>query len=130
MSGKIINTDVSQELSSSYLSYSIAVILGRAIPDVRDGLKPVQRRILTAMKDLGLASSGPFKKSARVGGETTGKYHPHGGAYGPMVTMAAPYRNNHRLIDGHGNWRAAIDSDHNVHLPLEQLGKRFGFLLV
>lgn len=107
---KIISTRVSEELKDSYLSYSMAVICGRAIPDVRDGLKPVHRRILTAMKDLGLKSDGPFRKSARVGGETTGKYHPHGGAYGPMVTLAAPYRNNHRLIDGHGNWGSETDS--------------------
>lgn len=107
--GEIIRVDLTKEMSSSYMEYSMAVIIGRAIPDLCDGLKPVQRRILTAMQGLGLKSSGPFKKSARVEGETMGKYHPHGSAYGAMVTMAAPYLNNHRLIDGHGNWGSETD---------------------
>lgn len=98
-----------EEVESSYLAYSMAVILGRAIPDVYDGLKPVQRRILTAMKGLGLKSEGPHKKSSRVSGETMGKYHPHGDSYGSMVTLAAPYSNNHPLIDGQGNWGSPTD---------------------
>ena len=77
------------EMKSAYLEYSMAVLVGRAIPDLYDGLKPVTRRIMTAMKALNLRPDGRYMKCARVEGETTGKYHPHGGAYGAMVTAAA-----------------------------------------
>lgn len=106
---RIQTIDVRREMEDSYLAYSMAVIVGRAIPDIYDGLKPVQRRVLTTMKGLGLKSDGPFKKSARVDGDCLGRYHPHGSVYGAMVTMAAPYRNNHRLIDGHGNYGSETD---------------------
>ena len=86
----IISTDFTDEMSSAYIDYAVSVITDRAIPDVRDGLKPVHRRILWAMKSLGLSSSGDYKTSARVVGETMGKYHPHGDAsiYDAMVHMA------------------------------------------
>ncbi len=105
-----MKVDLVKEMEESYLSYSLAVIVGRALPDLYDGLKPVHRRILKAMHDLGLSSSGAFKKSARVCGEVMGKWHPHGDAYGSMVTLAAPHSNNHTLIDGHGNWGSPTDN--------------------
>ena len=87
----------------------MAVLIGRAIPSLTDGLKPAQRRVLTAMKWLGLKPDGKYMKSARVEGETMGKLHPHGGAYGVMVTLAAPWNNNLPLIDGQGNWGSSVD---------------------
>jgi len=81
MMGKLINLAFEEELKYSYLDYAMSVIVGRAIPDARDGLKPVQRRILYAMKELNLKPGSPFKKSARVVGEVLGKYHPHGDAF-------------------------------------------------
>jgi DNA gyrase subunit A len=87
----------------------MAVLIGRAIPSLTDGLKPAQRRVLTAMKWLGLRPDGKYMKSARVEGETMGKLHPHGGAYGVMVTLAAPWNNNLPLIDGQGNWGSSVD---------------------
>ena len=98
-----------KQLQSDYLSYSVAVLVGRAIPSLTDGLKPAQRRVLTAMKWLGLKPDGKYMKSARVEGETMGKLHPHGGAYGVMVTLAAPWNNNLPLIDGQGNWGSSVD---------------------
>jgi DNA gyrase subunit A len=103
------STNISQQLKDDYLAYSMAVIVGRAIPSLTDGLKPAQRRVLTAMKWLGLKPEGPFMKSARVEGETMGKLHPHGGAYGVMVTLAAPWNNNLPLISGQGNWGSSVD---------------------
>jgi DNA gyrase subunit A len=104
-----ITTDLKQQVESDYLSYSMAVLIGRAIPSLTDGLKPAQRRVLTAMKWLGLKPDGRYMKSARVEGETMGKLHPHGGAYGVMVTLAAPWNNNLPLIDGQGNWGSSVD---------------------
>jgi DNA gyrase subunit A len=103
------STNLVSQLKDDYLAYSMAVIVGRAIPSLTDGLKPAQRRVLTAMKHLNLKPDGKFMKSARVDGETTGKYHPHGGAYGVMVTLAAPYNNNVPYIDGQGNWGSSVD---------------------
>jgi len=99
-------------LDRSYLSYSVSVLLSRAIPDVRDGLKPVHRRILYAMSQLGLGSRAPFKKSARVVGDVIGKYHPHGDAsvYEAMVLMAQNFNLRYPLIDGQGNW-GSLDGD-------------------
>lgn len=99
-----------QEMKSAYLEYSMAVLVGRAIPDLYDGLKPVTRRIMAAMKALNLRPDGRYMKCARVEGETTGKYHPHGGAYGAMVTAAAWWTNNHPLIDIHGNGGSPTDN--------------------
>ena len=102
-------TNLVSQLKDDYLAYSMAVLIGRAIPSLTDGLKPAQRRVLTAMKWLGLRPDGKYMKSARVEGETMGKLHPHGGAYGVMVTMAAPWNNNLPLIDGMGNWGSSVD---------------------
>ena len=102
-------TNLTTQLKDDYLSYSLAVLVGRAIPSLTDGLKPAQRRVLTAMKWLGLRPDGKYMKSARVEGETMGKLHPHGGAYGVMVTLAAPWNNNLPLIDGQGNWGSSVD---------------------
>ena len=101
--------NLSRQIQSDYLAYSMAVIIGRAIPSLTDGLKPAQRRVLTAMKWLNLSPANRYMKSARVEGETMGKLHPHGGAYGTMVTMAAPHNNNLPFIDGHGNWGSSVD---------------------
>ncbi|MBO4261860.1 MAG: DNA topoisomerase 4 subunit A [Clostridia bacterium] len=110
---EIIRADYSDEMSSSFMDYAVSVITDRAIPDVRDGLKPVQRRILWAMKQLGLSSSGDYKKSARVVGETMGKYHPHGDSsiYEAMVHMAQDWYFNHPLVDGHGNFGSVEGDD-------------------
>ena len=104
-----ITTDLTSQVKTDYLAYSMAVLIGRAIPSLTDGLKPAQRRVLTAMKWLGLKPDGKYMKSARVEGETMGKLHPHSGSYGVMVTLASPWSNNVPLIDGHGNWGSSVD---------------------
>ena len=103
------STNLTNQINDDYLAYSMAVLIGRAIPSLTDGLKPAQRRVLTAMKWLGLKPDGKYMKSARVEGETMGKLHPHGGAYGVMVTLAAPWNNNLPLVDGQGNWGSSVD---------------------
>ena len=110
---EIIPVDYTEEMADSYISYAVSVITDRAIPDVRDGLKPVHRRILWAMKCLGLSHSGDYKKSARVVGETMGKYHPHGDSsiYDAMVHMAQDWCYNHPLVDGHGNFGSVEGDD-------------------
>jgi len=112
MAEMVINKPIEDELVESYLTYSMSVIVGRAIPDVRDGLKPVQRRILYGMLELGLSHKSPFKKSARIVGEVMGKYHPHGDApvYEALVRMAQPFSIRYPLIDGQGNF-GSIDRD-------------------
>lgn len=112
MSQQIIRKALEDELRESYLNYSMSVIIGRAIPDVRDGLKPVQRRILYGMKEIGLSHSSPYKKSARIVGEVLGKYHPHGDSpvYEALVRMAQPFTMRYPLIDGQGNF-GSIDRD-------------------
>ncbi len=109
----IVPTDFCDEMSSSFIDYAVSVITDRALPDVRDGLKPVHRRILWAMKNLGLSSTGDYKKAARVVGETMGKYHPHGDAsiYDAMVHMAQDWCYNHPLVDGHGNFGSVEGDD-------------------
>jgi len=104
-----VPTNLTTQVQNDYLSYSLAVIVGRAIPSLYDGMKPIHRRILTAMKWLNLKPDGRYMKSARVEGETMGKLHPHGSAYGAMVTLAAPWSNNLPFIDGHGNWGSSVD---------------------
>jgi len=108
----IIERLLEEELVKSYLSYSMSVIIGRAIPDVRDGLKPVQRRILYSMYELGLSHNKPFKKSARIVGEVMGKYHPHGDAsiYEALVRMAQPWSMRYSLVEGQGNF-GSVDRD-------------------
>jgi len=109
---QIIQTLLEDEMRSSYLDYSMSVIVSRALPDVRDGLKPVHRRILYAMQELGLAPNRPYKKSARLVGEVLGKYHPHGDSsvYDAMVRLAQPWNMRYPLVDGQGNY-GSIDGD-------------------
>ncbi|MHB1275916.1 MAG: DNA gyrase subunit A [Candidatus Humimicrobiaceae bacterium] len=110
--GKIKNRGIEAEMQDSYLSYAMSVIIGRALPDARDGLKPVHRRILYAMLDMGMRHNTPFKKSARIVGEVLGKYHPHGdtAVYDSMVRMAQDFSIRYPLVDGHGNF-GSIDGD-------------------
>ena len=109
---KIVPVYIEEEMKNSYLSYSMSVIVGRALPDVRDGLKPVHRRILYAMQDLNLQHNKPYKKSARIVGEVLGKYHPHGDSavYDTMVRMVQDFSLRYPLIDGQGNF-GSIDGD-------------------
>jgi len=110
--GRILPIDVEHEMRRSYLDYAMSVIVDRALPDVRDGLKPVQRRILYAMLHLGLRPDQPHRKSARITGDVMGKYHPHGDAaiYDAMVRMAQDFNFRYPLVDGHGNF-GSIDGD-------------------
>jgi DNA gyrase subunit A len=110
--GLVKQINIDEEMRESYLSYAMSVIVSRALPDVRDGLKPVQRRILYAMYDMGLRPSGPYRKSARVVGEVLGKYHPHGdqSVYDAMVRMAQDFSMRYTLVDGQGNF-GSIDGD-------------------
>jgi DNA gyrase subunit A len=110
--GKVLPLPIEEEIKHSYLDYAMSVIVGRAIPDARDGLKPVQRRILYSMLELGLRHNQSFKKSARVVGETMGKYHPHGDSaiYGTMARMAQNFSMRYMLVDGQGNF-GSIDGD-------------------
>ena len=111
-SERIIQTDLRNEMSRSYLEYAMSVIVGRALPDARDGLKPVHRRILYAMYELGLTAERPYRKCARVVGEVLGKYHPHGdtAVYDALVRMAQNFSMRAPLIDGHGNF-GSVDND-------------------
>jgi len=108
----IIKINIEEEMKSAYIDYSMSVIVSRALPDVRDGMKPVHRRILYGMHELGITASKPHKKSARIVGEVLGKYHPHGDSsvYSAMVRMAQPWAMRYPLIDGHGNF-GSIDGD-------------------
>lgn len=108
----INNRYIEDEMKESYLDYSMSVIVSRALPDVRDGMKPVHRRILFAMNELGMTSDKPYKKSARIVGEVLGKYHPHGDSavYGTMVRMAQDFNYRYPLVSGHGNF-GSIDGD-------------------
>ena len=109
---RVKKIDIDKEMRTSYLDYSMSVIVGRALPDVRDGLKPVHRRILYALNDLGMTHTKPHKKSARIVGEVLGKYHPHGdtAVYDTMVRMAQNFSYRYMLVDGHGNF-GSIDGD-------------------
>lgn len=110
--GKTIPVKISDEMKTSYINYAMSVIVERALPDVRDGLKPVQRRILYGMMELGNRPDRPHKKSARIVGEVMGKYHPHGDSaiYDAMVRMAQPFSYRNMLVDGHGNF-GSVDGD-------------------
>lgn len=109
---KVEEINISHEMRTSFLDYAMSVIVSRALPDVRDGLKPVHRRILYSMHDLGMHSDKPFKKSARIVGDVIGKYHPHGDSavYETMVRMAQDFNYRYMLVDGHGNF-GSIDGD-------------------
>src|SRR3989339_863136 len=109
---RLIKKPIEIEMKEAYLDYSMSVIIGRALPDTRDGLKPVHRRILYAMQELGLNSSARFRKSAAVVGDVLGKYHPHGDAavYESLVKMTQPFSSRYPLAIGQGNW-GSIDGD-------------------
>src|ERR1051325_3568123 len=109
---KIIPINIEEEMKTAYIDYSMSVIVSRALPDVRDGLKPVHRRVLYGMLDLGVMSNRPYKKSARIVGEVLGKYHPHGdtSVYDTMVRMAQDWSLRYPLIDGQGNF-GSMDGD-------------------
>src|SRR3990167_6633111 len=109
---RIIHRVIDQEMRKNYLNYAMSVIVGRALPDVKDGLKPVHRRILFAMNEMGMHHNKPFKKSARIVGEVLGKYHPHGdtAVYDSLVRMAQEFSLRYPLIDGQGNF-GSIDGD-------------------
>lgn len=109
---KIVKVNIEEEMKSAYIDYSMSVIVSRALPDVRDGLKPVHRRVLFGMSELGVLSNRPFKKSARIVGEVLGKYHPHGDSsvYDAMVRMAQDWSLRYPLVDGQGNF-GSIDGD-------------------
>src|SRR6476661_1843179 len=108
----VTNVDINKEMREAYLQYSMSVIVGRALPDVRDGLKPVHRRVLFAQHELSNTHDKPYKKSARVVGDVIGKYHPHGdvAVYETMVRMAQDFSMRYPLIDGQGNF-GSIDGD-------------------
>ena len=109
---RIIKVNIEEEMKSAYIDYSMSVIVSRALPDVRDGLKPVHRRVLFGMSELGVHSNKPYKKSARIVGEVLGKYHPHGDSsvYEAMVRMAQEWSLRYPLVDGQGNF-GSVDGD-------------------
>ena len=102
---KIHDVDLKKTMENSYIDYAMSVIASRALPDVRDGLKPVQRRVLYSMIELNNGPDKPHRKCARIVGDTMGKYHPHGDSsiYGALVNMAQPWSFHYPLVDGHGN---------------------------
>ena len=110
--GTVRSININEEMRGSYLDYAMSVIVARALPDARDGLKPVHRRILYAMYDMGLRPGTPYKKSARIVGEVLGKYHPHGDSavYDAMARMAQPFSLRYMLVDGQGNF-GSVDGD-------------------
>src|SRR4051812_3460987 len=110
--GLVRQVNIGQEMRDAYLDYAMSVIVARALPDARDGLKPVHRRILYAMYDLGMRSDTPYKKCARIVGEVLGKYHPHGDSsvYEALVRMAQDFSMRYPLIDGQGNF-GSVDGD-------------------
>lgn len=109
---KLIPINIEDEMKSAYIDYSMSVIVSRALPDVRDGLKPVHRRVLFGMYELGVFSNRAYKKSARIVGEVLGKFHPHGDSsvYDAMVRMAQPWSLRYMLVDGQGNY-GSVDGD-------------------
>ena len=111
--GKFIHVDINKEMKRCYIDYAMSVIVGRALPDVRDGLKPVHRRILYAMQELGLEPNKGYRKCARIVGEVLGKYHPHGDSsvYDALVRMAQDFSMRYMLVDGHGNF-GSVDGAH------------------
>jgi len=112
IANKVLEINISNEMKNSFLSYAMSVIVSRALPDVRDGLKPVHRRILFGMDELGVYPDKQYKKSARIVGDVMGKYHPHGDSsiYDAMVRMAQEFSYRYPLVNGHGNF-GSIDGD-------------------
>ena len=125
---RILKIDIKQEMQSAYIDYSMSVIVARALPDVRDGFKPVHRRVLFGMDKLGNTSDKPYKKSARIVGDVLGKYHPHGdlSVYFALVRMAQPWSLRYPLVDWQGNFgithgsRAITIDRPEVALPIDQ----------
>ncbi|NLV39200.1 MAG: DNA gyrase subunit A, partial [Bacteroidales bacterium] len=109
---RVIRVNIEEEMKSSYIDYSMSVIVSRALPDVRDGMKPVHRRVLFGMNELGNNSDKPYKKSARIVGDVLGKYHPHGDSsvYLTMVRLAQDWSMRYPLVDGQGNF-GSVDGD-------------------
>ena len=109
---KVHEVDLKKKMETAYIDYAMSVIAARALPDVRDGLKPVQRRILYAMVELNNGPDKPHRKCARIVGDTMGKYHPHGDSsiYGALVNMAQEWSTRYPLVDGHGNF-GSVDGD-------------------
>ena len=109
---RLVPLDIERELKNSFIAYAMAVIVSRALPDVRDGLKPVHRRILYAMTELGMTPDKPFRKSARIVGDVLGKYHPHGdtAVYDAMVRLAQDFSMRYMLVEGQGNF-GSVDGD-------------------
>src|SRR5690606_28073802 len=112
IAGNIESVDIDSQMRTAYLDYAMSVIVARALPDARDGMKPVHRRILYAMHELGLRSNSSYKKSARIVGEVLGKYHPHGdgAVYESMARMAQDFSMRYMLVDGQGNF-GSVDGD-------------------
>src|SRR5690554_6452205 len=110
--GNILPINIVDEMKTSYIDYAMSVIVSRALPDVRDGLKPVHRRILFAMNELGLTADKPHRKCARIVGDVLGKYHPHGdtAVYDALVRMSQDFSTRYPLVDGHGNF-GSVDGD-------------------
>ncbi len=109
---KVYTVNIEKQMKTAYIDYSMSVIVSRALPDVRDGFKPVHRRVLYGMTELGVYSNKSYKKSARIVGEVLGKYHPHGDSsvYDTMVRMAQPWAMRYQLVDGQGNF-GSVDGD-------------------
>src|SRR5437870_13529400 len=122
---------IEDELHRSYIDYAMSVIVGRALPDVRDGLKPVQRRILHAMNELGMGSGSAHKKAARVVGEVLGKWHPHGdlAVYEPLARMVQSFSLRYPLLDGQGNWGSTEDEPAAMRYTECRLAKTAGAML-
>src|SRR5258708_39874329 len=115
--GKLQPTNITEEMKKSYLNYAMSVIVSRALPDVRDGLKPVHRRILFGMHEMNLSHSAKYTKSAKIVGEVMGKYHPHGDApiYDSLVRLAQNFSMRYPLVDGQGNF-CSVDGDPPAHI--------------
>src|SRR5665648_1060408 len=123
---KIIKINIEEQMKSAYIDYSMSVIVSRALPDVRDGLKPVHRRVLFGMSELGTYSNKAYKKSARIVGEVLGKFHPHGDSsvYFTMVRMAQHWSLRYPLVDGQGNlWYEEKDRSNEMHYNEARLSK-------
>src|SRR5680860_887182 len=112
LEGRIEQIEIAEEMRSSYLDYAMSVIVGRALPDVRDGLKPVHRRVLFGMHDAGMQPNKPYRKSARIVGDVMGNFHPRcvSAIYDTLVRMAHPFSIRYPLVDGHGNF-GSVDGD-------------------
>ena len=112
LEGRIEPVEIEEEIQRSYLDYAMSVIVGRALPDVRDGLKPAHRRVLYGMKDMGLSSTRGYRKCAKIVGEVMGKYHPHGDValYDALVRLAQDFSMRYPLVDGQGNF-GSVDGD-------------------